>query len=120
AWRRPATIASWCTISTPISVRTAGSLRGSAHSRTAAPTAFTYPRTPPRGSRDGWVRRSPPSGGADPRASHPKDAVARRTDGHAVHDRECQPEHVAGVHRVDDAVVPQARAPEVRVRLLVV
>src|SRR5437763_1483785 len=55
-----------------------------------------------------------------PRRSHPQHAVARRRYRRPQHEREGEPEHVARVDRIDDAVVPQARAPVVGARLLFV
>src|SRR5262245_9348573 len=52
--------------------------------------------------------------------SHPQDAVVRSRHRLAQHHRQREPEHVARVDRVDDAVVPQPRATEHCTRLLLV
>src|SRR5947207_6682286 len=52
--------------------------------------------------------------------SHAKDAVAGRRDGLTVDHGEHEPEHVPGVARVDDAVVPEPGGGVERARLLLV
>src|SRR2546425_1833807 len=71
-------------------------------------------------SRCSWITLETTKAGRWETTSHAKDAVLRRRDRRAQHHGEREPEQVAGVDGIDDAVVPEARAGVVGARLLLV